>query len=68
MSIVMFGLNFGASLIPYLTTVFWDYTNVGPGVLIWTTLLSMFLPMPLLVAAAMVGKVNIQGEMQAFMK
>ena len=58
MSIVMFGLNFGASLVPYLTTVIWDYTSSGPGVLIWVTLLSMFIPMPLLVAAAMVGKVD----------
>ncbi|KAH8071731.1 hypothetical protein JL721_4233 [Aureococcus anophagefferens] len=58
MSIVMFGLNFGASLVPYLTTVFWDYTGVGADILIWTTLVSMFVPMPLLVAAADVGKIS----------
>ena len=58
MSIVMFGLNFGASLVPYLTTVFWDYTGVGADILIWTTLVSMFVPMPLLVAAAYVGKIS----------
>jgi len=61
MSIVMFGLNFGASLVPYLTTVFWDYTGVGASILIWTTLVSMFIPMPLLVFAAMVGKITPGG-------
>ena len=69
MAIVMFGLNFGASLVPYLTTVLWDYTNVGPDVLIWTTLFSMFLPMPLLVAAAAVGKVGpVSGEFAPILK
>jgi len=61
MSIVMFGLNFGASLVPYLTTVFWDYTGVGADVLIWTTLISMILPMPLLVLAAHVGNIQTSG-------
>ncbi|KAJ8614434.1 hypothetical protein CTAYLR_000779 [Chrysophaeum taylorii] len=55
MSIVMFGLNFGASLVPYLTTVAWDYTSAGPETLVWVTLLSMFIPMPLLFLSASVG-------------
>lgn len=47
MSIVMFGLNFGASLVPYLTTVVWN-AGGGPMTLIWVILLSMFVPLPLL--------------------
>mmetsp|Transcript_23037 Transcript_23037/g.28713 ORF Transcript_23037/g.28713 Transcript_23037/m.28713 type:complete len:90 (-) Transcript_23037:262-531(-) len=57
MSIVMFGLNFGASLIPYLTTLVWDDTTVGPESLMYVTLLSMFIPMPLLVLSATLGHV-----------
>ncbi|KAJ1455624.1 hypothetical protein M885DRAFT_602914 [Pelagophyceae sp. CCMP2097] len=63
MSIVMFGLNFGASLVPYVTTVFWDRTAAGavksrvwkPGTLVWATLLTMLLPIPLLLAASQAG-------------
>lgn len=47
MAIVMFGLNFGASLVPYLTSLAWN-RGVGPRVLIVSTFLSMFLPLPLL--------------------
>mmetsp|Transcript_24302 Transcript_24302/g.75945 ORF Transcript_24302/g.75945 Transcript_24302/m.75945 type:complete len:451 (+) Transcript_24302:77-1429(+) len=57
MSIVMFGLNFGASLIPYLTTVVWDFSPLGPESLVWVTLLSMAIPMPLLLLSAVVGNV-----------
>ena len=48
MSIVMFGLNFGASLVPYLTTLAWDHTALGFHVLPLATTLSMALPLPLL--------------------
>ena len=47
MSIVMFGLNFGASLVPYLTTLVWN-NGGGPNTLIVTIFLSMFIPLPLL--------------------
>ena len=47
MAIVMFGLNFGASLVPYLTALVWDHGG-GPPMLILSTLLSMLLPLPLL--------------------
>lgn len=65
MSIVMFGLNFGASLIPYLTTVVWDYTTFGPETLIYVTLLSMFIPMPLLLLSASIGNVTKQQPHEA---
>jgi predicted MFS family arabinose efflux permease len=47
MSIVMFGLNFGASLVPYITSLIWDVGG-GPKTLIVTIFLSMFIPLPLL--------------------
>lgn len=47
MSIVMFGLNFGASLVPYVTAFIWNHGG-GPQTLIVVTFLSMFLPLPLL--------------------
>jgi hypothetical protein len=47
MAIVMFGLNFGASLVPYLNSVVWKVTG-SPKTLIVTIFLSMFLPLPLL--------------------
>ena len=43
----MFGLNFGASLVPYLTTLVWNRW-AGPETLIVVIFLSMFLPLPLL--------------------
>ena len=52
MVVVMFGLNAGASLVPYLTTVLWDRTALGPDTLPWTALVSAFAPIPLLHAAA----------------
>jgi len=47
MSIVMFGLNFGASLVPYITSLVWSEGG-GPKTLMVVTFLSMFLPLPLL--------------------
>ncbi|KAJ1430062.1 major facilitator superfamily domain-containing protein [Ochromonadaceae sp. CCMP2298] len=47
MSIVMFGLNFGASAVPYLTALVWSEGG-GPITLIISTLLTMLLPLPLL--------------------
>ena len=47
MAIVMFGLNFGASLVPYITSMIWNRGG-GPKTLIVVTFLTMFLPLPLL--------------------
>ena len=47
MSIVMFGLNFGASLVPYMTSLVWNEGG-GPKTLMVVTFLSMFVPLPLL--------------------
>jgi hypothetical protein len=47
MSIVMFGLNFGASLVPYIMSDVWD-AGAGPATLSVTIFLSMLVPLPLL--------------------
>ena len=47
MAIVMFGLNFGASLIPYVTSMIWNRGG-GPRTLIVMTFITMFVPLPLL--------------------
>ena len=47
MAIVMFGLNFGASLIPYITSLIWNRGG-GPRTLIVMTFITMFVPLPLL--------------------
>jgi len=43
----MFGLNFGASLVPYIMSLIWD-SGGGPSVLSITVFLSMLIPLPLL--------------------
>ena len=47
MSIVMFGLNSGASLLPYVTSSIW-YDGGGPRTLMIMTFLSMLIPLPIL--------------------
>ena len=47
MAIVMFGLNFGASLVPFATSLIWGRGG-GPKTLIVMTFLTMLLPIPLL--------------------
>jgi predicted MFS family arabinose efflux permease len=49
MSIVMFGLNLGASVVPYILTVVWNYTFLGPYALPYLVMASMLLPFPFLV-------------------
>ena len=48
MSIVMFGLNFGASLVPYIATLVWDDTSLGWYTLPLVIMISMTMPLPLL--------------------
>jgi hypothetical protein len=47
MSIVMFGLNFGASLVPYIVSDVWN-AGGGPSTLSVSIFLSMLVPLPLL--------------------
>ena len=49
MAIVMFGLNFGASLVPYATSLIWNKGG-GPKTLIVVTFITMVVPLPLLYA------------------
>lgn len=48
MSIVMFGLNFGASIIPYAATLLWDDTSMSYHVVPVMLFISMIFPLPLL--------------------
>ena len=48
MAIVMFGLNVGASVVPYITTLLWNVDGEKPIILIIVMALSMFIPLPLL--------------------
>jgi hypothetical protein len=48
MSIVMFGLNVGASVVPYLTALCWQWKGNHPSVLIVLVGLSMVIPLPLI--------------------
>ena len=48
MAIVMFGLNVGASVVPYFTAVLWQWHGNNPGVLIVVVGLSMVIPLPLM--------------------
>ena len=48
MAIVMFGLNVGASVVPYLTALLWSHQGSHPSVLIVIVGLSMLVPLPLL--------------------
>ena len=49
MAIVMFGLNLGASVVPYGTALLWQWHGINrPIVLIIICGLSMLLPLPLL--------------------
>lgn len=62
MAIVMFGLNCGASFVPYLTTVLWDAQGVGPSILIIVIGLSMLIPLPLLYFVQCVSYIDDQDQ------
>jgi predicted MFS family arabinose efflux permease len=55
MAIVMFGLNLGASFVPYLATVAWRLSDNNPESIIVVTGLSMLLPLPMLYATKLLS-------------
>lgn len=55
MAIVMFGLNCGASFVPYLATIFWNIDGNRPLVLVLVIAFSMLIPLPLLYVAKSVS-------------
>lgn len=57
MSVVMFGLNFGASIVPYVISWVWDYTGV-PQTLIVIIMLSHVFPYPLMLNAKRIEEAN----------
>ena len=59
MAVIMCGLNFGASLVPYCTALLWDRTRAGPFAMPIVALVSMFLPIPLLHVTRVVAPSNL---------
>lgn len=57
MSVVMFGLNFGASIVPYMISWVWDYTGL-PQTLMVIILLSQLFPYPLMLNAKRIEEAN----------
>ncbi|CAM9842420.1 unnamed protein product [Scytosiphon promiscuus] len=57
MSVVMFGLNFGASIVPYVISWVWDYTGM-PQTLIVIIMLSHVFPYPLMLNAKRIEEAN----------
>lgn len=58
MSIVMFGLNFGASLVPYGATLLWDDTPVSYHVIPILLTISMIMVMPFLYLTRPINDIN----------
>ena len=50
MSLVMFGLNLGASVVPYVSSLLWR-SWFGPSILLYVIFLSLAIPIPLVLAA-----------------
>ena len=61
----MVGLNYGASFVPYFTTVLWDLHGTGPIVLIIIVGSSMLIPLPLLYIARCVSFIHIRDQLPA---
>lgn len=57
MSVVMFGLNFGASIVPYIISWVWDATG-SPKTLIVIMCLSHIVPYPLMLNAKRIAEAN----------
>lgn len=57
MSVVMFGLNFGASIVPYAISWIWDYTGWSQ-TLIVIVMLSHVFPYPLMLNAKRIEEAN----------
>ena len=58
MSIVMFGLNFGASLVPYGATLLWDDTPISYHVIPILLTISMIMVMPFLYLTRPINDIN----------
>lgn len=58
MAIVMFGLNFGASIVPYVATLVWDYSNYDYHIFPLLVFISMSMPMPVLLITYIINGVS----------
>lgn len=57
MSVVMFGLNFGASIVPYIISWVWDYTN-WPQTLLVIIMVTELFPYPFMLSAKRIEEAN----------
>lgn len=64
MSVVMFGLNFGASIVPYIISWIWDATGLAQ-TLIVIMCLSHLIPYPLMLNAKRIAEANKRKERAA---
>ena len=64
MSVVMFGLNFGASIVPYVISWVWDYTEWAQSLII-IIMLSHLFPYPLMLNAKRIAEANKRRERAA---
>jgi len=62
MSIVMFGLNFGASIVPYAATLLWDDTPLSYRVVPVSLFVSMIAPLPFLYLTRPLNNVTSIGK------
>jgi hypothetical protein len=62
MSIVMLGLNFGASVVPYVATLLWDHSSLSYNTLPIIVAISMAAPIPLLFLTRSVNSVWLIGK------
>jgi MFS family permease len=65
MAIVMFGLNCGASFVPYLATILWSINGNTPLVLVIVIGFSMLIPLPLLYVAKFASYGELRQECRA---
>jgi predicted MFS family arabinose efflux permease len=63
-SIVMLGINIGASLVPYFTTYLWNYDQLGLGEMTFVVVIMMSMIIPLPILHGIYIYANCQGGMQ----
>ena len=63
MSLVMFGLNFGASLVPYTTTILWEDTDLNQTALLVVVFVSCVLPIGLTALALALAYAKAANEL-----
>ena len=58
MSVVMLGLNLGASVVPYVATVVWDYTDYSYHIFPLMIFVTMIIPIPLMASTKLINDID----------